>query len=227
MKYIFLDFQKLCFCKYCNFDCSALDPKQSTGMRASSQISRPGKPGTDFPPLNSEQVLEDVHAEAAGVPVLALGHAPAGPTVPGRLHKLHGLVGEGSLHELDGVEEGQHVLHLGVLYLTSACSADHPLVAVLDLKGGKSLDGRDLSLLSRPLASPGEQVASDELGLDAQDSDSSEGGGLGCSEGEDGGGAGGEGDGVGAGGGGHLLEQDQGDGQGHAEQGAEHLVLSS
>merc|ERR1719331_527495 len=155
MKYIFLDFQKLCFCKYCNFNCSALGPKQSTGMRASSQISRPGKSGTDFPPLNSEQVLEDVHAEAAGVPVLALGHAPAGPTVPGRLHKLHGLVGEGGLHELHGVEEGQHVLHLGVLHLASAGSTDHPLVAVLDLKGGKSLDGRHLSLLSRPLPSPG------------------------------------------------------------------------
>merc|ERR1719291_973379 len=179
-----------------------------------------------FPPRNSEQVLEDVHAKAAGVPVLALGHAPAGTPVPGRLHKLHGLVGEGCLHELLGVEEGQHVLHLGVLHLASASSADHPLVAVLNLKVSKSLDGWDL-LLSRPLASPGEQVASNQLGLDAQDCDRGQGGGLGSSEGEECGCARGEGEGDGAGGGGHLLEQDQGNGQGHEEQGAEHLVLRS
>merc|ERR1719291_1332795 len=126
-----------------------------------------------FPPRNSEQVLEDVHTEAAFVPMLALGHAPAGTPVPGRLHKLHGLVGEGGLHELLGVEEGQHVLHLGVLHLASAGSTDHPLVAVLNLKVSKSLDGRDLFLLSGPLASPGtsparaslgEQVGSNELG---------------------------------------------------------------
>ena len=88
--------------------------------------------------------------------MLALGHAPAGPSVPGSLHKLHGLVGEGSPHVLDGVEEGQHVLHLGILHFASAGSADDPLVAILDLKVDKALDGEVLLLnvLDRPLASP-------------------------------------------------------------------------
>ena len=182
---------------------------------------------TKVPPRSSEQVLEQVHAQAAGVPVLALGHAPPGPSVPGRLHKLHGLVGEGSLHVLDGGEEGQHVFHLVVLQLTSAGGADHPLVAVLHLKGGESLQsGQVLLLLSRPLASPGEQVGAEQLGLDAEQADGGEGGGLGGGEGEEGGGAGDGGDGEGAGGGGHLVEQDQAQGEGRKEEGAEHLSMS-
>merc|ERR1719174_205340 len=90
--------------------------------------------------------------------------------------------------------------------------------------------GRDLLLLlSRSLASPvgaslGEQVSSNELGFDAQDGDRSQGGGLGGSEGEEGGGTGDGSDCKGAGGARHLLEQDEGDGQGNAEEGAEHLA---
>ena len=68
------------------------------------------------------------------------------------------------------------------------------------------------------------EVGAEQLGLDAEQADGGEGGGLGGGEGEEGGGAGDGGDGEGAGGGGHLLEQDQAQGEGREEEGAEHLV---
>merc|ERR1712001_350728 len=79
------------------------------------------------------------------------------------------------------------------LHFASAGSADDPLVAVLNLKGGKGLNGGHLLIISRPLASPPGECNCKELGLDAQESNGSKGSGLGSSEGEEGGGAGGKG----------------------------------